>query len=322
MINIKNFKILFYSLRPNHWIKNSVIFAPIFFNFIVNKEGLNLQINIQLFYAFIIFSLVASGIYIFNDLTDLKYDKLNSLKKYKPIADGKISVRDARLLGISVFFLGLVIIFISNIKINSLLFLLSYFILNIGYSLFLKHLSIIELMIIPLGFLFRIMIGFTEGEVSISFWMIVLTFLGAFLLIVGKRKVEFNLVNNNKQIKNLSKEIVLIRPVLKYYSDEFLNILIYITTSNIMVCYLIYLVSSNITSVYGHVTFITFLPVMYGLFRYIELICINKIKKDPMDILFKDSRMRYNLLIWISSFLIIFLNAKYSIKNNILTFFG
>ena len=316
MIFINKIKIIVLILRPIQWTKNLVIFAPLFFDIVVNKQTFDIGINVQLIKSFIIFCIIASCVYIFNDIKDYNFDKLNPLKNKYPIASGRISFSQATVVGIILLIMSIFLIFISNLKIETIFFYIAYVLLNIGYCFYFKNITIIEFMIVPLGFLLRMMIGFFEADAHLSFWMIIITFLGALLLIVGKRKVEFKLT------KEISKDLIIIRPVLKNYSDEFFNIIINIITSNIIICYLIYLVSSNITYLYGPIIILTFFPVLYGLFRYIELIFLKDIKKDPVDILFKDKFMRYNILIWLMMFIFIFYNKKYDLINMLISQFG
>jgi len=297
----KKIKNIFNLLRPIHWIKNLVIFLPSFFDLIVNDRIPNSFELTQLVKAVFIFSLVASCVYIVNDLKDYNFDKHNPLKKNNPISNGMVTKSTAKFFLIIILFISFLFLISLSLKLETIIFIVTYFILNISYTYILKNVKTIELFVVPLGILFRVLIGFVEVNIILSVWIISLSFLGSMLLILGKRKAELNIIISS-QI-NKDDKLYTLRPVLLEYNHKFLDVLISIITSNILVFYLIYLVSSEFTSKHGLITLITFVPVMYGIFRYIELIYIKNIEKDPLDILLIDKPIKGSIVVWFLLFI-------------------
>lgn len=294
---IKNsFKIL----RPIHWIKNIVIFLPLFFDIIINNRIFNVSEFLQLIKIFFLFCLFASCVYIINDLKDFNFDKNNPLKKNNLISNGTVTKSNANFILVIILFMSFLFLISFSVKLQTIIFIVSYLTLNISYTYILKNIETIEFFVVPLGILFRVFVGFIEINIIMSVWIITLSFLGSILLILGKRKVELNINKDNK--------FYTLRPVLEKYNHKYLDILITIVTSNILVFYLIYLINSNFTSKYGFITLITFIPVVYGIFRYIELIYVKNIKKDALDILLKDKPLLGSVLIWILLFIGIYNN--------------
>ena len=298
---IKN---IFNVLRPIHWIKNLVIFLPLFFDLIVNNRIVNSFDLIQLVKAVFIFSLVASCVYIINDLKDYNFDKNNPLKKNNPISNGNVTKSTAKFFLIIILSISFLFLISLSFKSETIILIVSYLLLNISYTYILKNIKTIELFVVPLGILFRVLVGFVEVNIILSVWIISLSFLGSMLLILGKRKVELNITIPSKLNKH--KKLYSLRPVLLKYNHKYLDVLISVITSNILVFYLIYLVNSEFTSRYGLITLMTFIPVIYGVFRYIELIYIKNIEKDPLDILLKDNPIKGSIVVWFLLFIGIF----------------
>lgn len=192
-------------LRVKHYIKNFLIFIPMFFG----GEIFNIKKLGNAFLGFLCFSLVSSAVYVLNDLQDVDKDRNHPTKKNRPIASGKVTVRTAVTLMIACLGISLSIsIFLRNWY--ALLFLVLYFCLNLTYSLGLKNKPIIDVVILASGFVIRIFYGGFVTDVSISAWLYLVVVTGSLYMGLGKRRNELKQHNNT-------------RDVLKYYNVSFLD---------------------------------------------------------------------------------------------------
>ena len=230
-------------------------------------------------------------------------DRFNTLKRHKPIAANKISTNQGITFSLFLLFVTILLLLTFKLKVNSIVIILLYFSLNLAYSFSLKNVPILELFIVSSGFLFRMLLGFSEGNIEISFWMLSITFFGSLLLIIGKRKTELYMTFSNS-----GSQQEYLRPVLKEYTHQFFDILIGILLSNIMISYLIYLVNSKYTLKYGSVTFITLFPIIYGLIRYVQLLYVYGVRKDPTSLILQDKSLVFTIMIWLLMFTFIFMD--------------
>ena len=263
--------------RPHQLSKNILIFLPIFFGTKIDQT--NLLINCTI--AFIGFSFITSAIYIFNDLSDINEDSLHPTKKNRPLASSLINKSTAWIL-LSVFFVTGISIFsfaLNNwVVIKIVLF---YFTLNIMYSLWLKHIVILDITIIAIGFVIRLFIGGILTETKLSHWMVIMTFLLAFFLALSKRRGDV-LIYNSTLLKS--------RKNIDGYNLAFLNISMIVSAAVIIVSYLLYTVSvsTNIQNAYNEYLYLTTLFVLLGIMRYFQLITVLNKTGDPTTILYKD----------------------------------
>ncbi len=172
-------------IRVNQWIKNLFVFLPIFFS----GNLLNSDYFIQSFYGFLIFSFVASSIYIINDYVDIEKDKKHPEKKNRPLASGKISKNNALILFfILVIITSILTYFFANKQVAILVAV--YFFMNLAYSFKLKQIAILDVMIIAFGFLLRVFVGGYMTGLVVTDWTILLVFDLALILALGKRRGE------------------------------------------------------------------------------------------------------------------------------------
>ena len=176
-------KNLYQLLRINHYIKNLIIFAPLLFT----KEYENIQNIENILTIFFIFCIIASTVYIFNDLVDLKFDKLHPKKNKKPLANNKIKKKTVYQILIILCLISLAIV----IKYQQFLIIIaSYFILNILYSTILKKIFLIDIFILSTNYIIRVLAGCIALSVDLSNWMAITVFCGALTLSSIKRKKE------------------------------------------------------------------------------------------------------------------------------------
>jgi len=211
-------------LRPHQYIKNLFVFAPLFFTFTFSFEHV-----VDTFIVFILFSLLASSIYILNDYMDIEEDRQHPKKKFRPLASGEVSKNSARILFVFLAILPLFISFLISTKL--FLVLAIYFILNIAYSLGLKHITIIDIFIIASGFVLRLFAGASVIDTQLSMWIIIMTFLLALFLAIAKRRDDVLLANDGKET----------RKNIDGYNLEFVNaVMVLMGGGNISIIHFIY----------------------------------------------------------------------------------
>ena len=265
------------SLRPKQWVKNLLIFIPLIFS----REFLSLDSLKLVASTFGIFCLIASGIYLMNDIFDKKSDAKHPNKKHRAIASGKLSIS----AGVFLSLLFLSASFFCAWRLNPILVnvLLAYLVLQISYSSYFKHIAILDLIFIAIGFILRIFAGGVVISVEISNWLLAITFLLALLLASGKRLREIEIQGDSS------------RKVLKDYSPDFLKSAIKILLPAILVSYLLYSFQAN-----NSPNFILTVPiVVFGLLRYLLLIEQKTASENPTDLLFEDKPLLASMIIWI-----------------------
>ncbi|PXV67525.1 4-hydroxybenzoate polyprenyltransferase [Dysgonomonas alginatilytica] len=284
-------------LRVHQWVKNFFIFAPIFFSFnFFNTEAL-----LSAFYAFTGFSLIASSIYIINDWKDMELDRQHPTKKNRPLAAKTISVKSAfiacLLLIVSGFSIYLFVL--KDYAASSLLAF--YFVLNICYCFKLKQLAIIDITIVAIGFVIRLFIGSIATGIELSHWIIILTFLLALLLVLGKRRNDVIIYSETGQE---------LRKSISGYNLEFLNTMIITIVTIIIFSYIMYTISPEVVNRNGEYLYITSLFVILGLFRYLQAIFVEKKGDSPTNLVLKDRFLQITIVCWVISFVSMWLLNK------------
>lgn len=281
-------------LRVEQWVKNAFVFLPLFFSGNFFQEGLLLQS----IYAFMVFSLTASCIYIVNDYSDIEADKKHPEKKYRPLASGAISkplalsILASLILGI----LGLMWFGQQYFGINIWKFgaiILFYFVMNLGYTFHLKHVAIIDVCIVSLGFVLRVLAGGYATGIPISQWAILLTFVLALVLALGKRRGELI----NAQISGKT------RKALDGYNVQFADIALSISVTLAIICYLMFTVTPEVQSKFGMKIFYTVLFVVFAFLRYLQQTLVYNKTESPTKIVYKDRYIQITILLWMMSFL-------------------
>lgn len=274
-----NIKAIIKLLRPKQWIKNSFVLAAIIFSGNFTKTGVFVK-NIA---VMLMFCIASSCVYILNDIIDVEKDRCHPKKKFRPIASGDVSVTLAVILGISL----MVIVIIGTYKINpiALVIIVAYLILNILYSFKLKHIIIIDVMVITLGFVLRIECGSVVTGVSLSPWLILCTILLSLFLALNKRKSE---------IIELDSKSASHRKILEEYSVDLIDRMLNLVTPSILISYCLY----TFSSVQSRSMMLTIPFIIYGIFRYEYLMTKNNAGGKPEDIFFKDKPFLINIVLW------------------------
>ena len=276
------------ALRPKEWIKNLFLFIPYFFA----AKPFEIGSILSLIYGFICFSLVASGIYILNDLVDITADRIHPIKKLRPIASGLILKNLIIVVMVTLWIIGFCFSYIIKPKFAFILAL--YWILNIAYSLFLKNISILDLLIVSVGFVLRVKAGGTLTNTDISTWLNLMIFLLALFMTVAKRRDDILLK---------LKSGLELRKANKGYNLDFLNILLGLISSITILAYLMYTVSPESMNRHNsYRLYYTCIFVLAGIFRYLQITFVESDSGSPTGILYKDRFIQISIFLWILSF--------------------
>jgi len=278
-------------LRPKDWAKNMFLFIPVFFGGVFG----DVTILLHVFYGFIAFSCIASSIYIINDYRDREDDRKHPVKCKRPIASGAVKPASALLICGLLILLGFGIAWWIRDK---FLFVLAiYFLINLAYSLGLKAISILDIMILAMGFVLRIKAGSVISYVPLSEWIVIMVFLLAVFMAIGKRRDDVLL--------KLSSGTDM-RKSIKSYNLDLLNTLLALVSAVIIVAYLMYTMSPETIGKLGtYRLYYTTIFVMAGLMRYLQIIYVSSDSGSPTKILYKDRFIQITLLLWVASFVTI-----------------
>lgn len=281
-------------IRPAHWIKNLFLLIPTFFaGSIFQVERLEIIIL-----GIIAFSLIASAVYILNDLKDVEVDRIHPLKKDRPLASGAASRSTATVLLVIFTASGLLLSYLLN---PVFLILLSiYLVLNIAYSFGLKNIPIVDLFIVSLGFLIRIHSGGILSGVEVSHWLSIMVLLLSLFLVLAKRRDDLVLQATSHSV---------IRKTSSSYNLEFINACLTIFAAVIVVSYIMYTVSAEVIAHFNSsYLFTTTVFVIAGIMRYLQITMVEQNSGSPTSILVKDKFILITILLWIISFYIIIYN--------------
>lgn len=288
-------------LRPKDWAKNLFLFVPLFFS----GEIFNFAKLISVAEGVVAFCCIASSIYVFNDYADIESDKRHPQKRYRPLASGEAKVPVALTIAILLFFIGFFIAYTIGNPFFSLLGI--YFFLNIAYSFGLKHIPILDIFIIAIGFSLRIRSGGAIAGVSVTIWMNIMVFLLALFMAAGKRRDDVLLTISSG---------VNMRKAIEGYTLDFLNILLALISAVMIIAYLMYTVSDKVIERQGtNRLYLTSLFVMAGVMRYLQIIYVHSGAGSPTKILYKDRFIQVCIVLWMISFYFLIYLKKNSILN-------
>lgn len=286
---MKNISALLRSLRIRSWTKNLFVFAGILFA----NHWNNPKAVIITALGALGFCLLSSSVYLTNDIADRKRDMRHPEKKKRPIASGELTVAAA---AVAAFLLAAIVLTASWILAPTYALILStYFVLQMGYTFKLKHIVILDVLIIATGFVLRALAGVTlaidtgYSDVSISHWLIVCTFFLAVFLAFAKRRSE---------VISLGEDAGGHRKILEEYSVPLLDEMIGIATAASIIGYSIYTVSDRTIELVSTKLWLTIPFVTYGVFRYLYLIHIKGHGGSPDRLLLSDKPLMLNILLW------------------------
>ena len=279
------------TMRPRQWSKNIFIFAALVFD----KQLFHVSAFLHTLAGFFLFCLVSSSVYIFNDIVDIEADRQHPAKKNRPLPSGQLSVHAAWIAGVALVAVTLILGFLMDPEFD--LVLAAYFLLNLAYSRWLKHIPILDVLVLAAGFVLRV-----EGGVSLidvqrfSPWLYVVMTLLALYLGFGKRRAELALLSDDAGSH---------RKVLEGYTIPLLDQYIMIVSGTTIVAYSLYTFSApNVPA--NHSMMLTIPFVMYAIFRYLYLIEVEKSGGEPEEILLTDRPFQVSLFLWAIAVLAVF----------------
>jgi len=275
-------------IRPHQYIKNFFIFAPLFFAAKLVDSHLLLSTVI----AFVAFSLAASAVYVFNDYIDIEDDRRHPKKKDRPLASGAISKSQAIIIMSVLSLSGLGLMF--SISTEATAIALAYVVMNIAYSLHLKHIAILDVTIIAIGFVLRLFIGSVATGISLTSWIVVMSFLLALFLALAKRRDDVLIyLDTGKKM----------RKVIDGYNLQLVDTAMAIMASITIVAYITYTISSEVvTRVNSEYLYLTSLFVILGIMRYLQIAFVMQESGSPTKIVLKDRFIQLTMLGWVSMF--------------------
>ncbi len=268
-------------VRPKQWIKNAFVFAPLFFA----QQFASLQAWAVILLAALCFICISSIVYIGNDIHDIEEDRLHPAKKNRPLAAGAMTLRQAMMLAGGFALAALLIMLL--LPYECAVIAVVYVLLNATYTLWLKHMAIIDVFFVASCYVLRVLMGCYALQVTISPWIILATFLLALFLGFGKRYNELGHADYASQKLNL-----------KHYSRPLLDKLVTITGGASLITYAIY--TAEMSRLLGGVEIVyTVVFVAFGLFRYLQSIYVYDQGGEPESVILKDKWQLANGAAWL-----------------------
>jgi 4-hydroxybenzoate polyprenyltransferase len=270
------------SMRPKQWTKNLLVFAGLVFTYNLLNPGMFSRVVL----AFVAFCLLSSAGYLWNDLRDAAADRLHPIKRRRPIASGLVPPAVAAALGLGLGVAGLAL----SLALGTSFALVAslYLLLTVAYSIWLKHLVLIDVFGISAGFVLRAVAGAVVIGVPVSPWLYVCTVLVSLFLALGKRRNELELLEHGASGH---------RKNLEQYSLELVDQLILIVAAVTIMAYSLYTFSAeNLPR--DHSMMLTIPLVVYGLFRYLYLVRVKRLGGAPEDLFLTDPGLLGTAICW------------------------
>lgn len=262
-------------IRVKHWLKNGLVFLPIFFSINI----FNTKYFLTTVIAFFIFSLTSSIVYVINDINDIEKDKNHPIKKNRPLASGEISIKNAYITILVISLLTITMItltYLTNKNYGVAIIPVVYLVLNLLYSKWLKHVPIIDVVILVSGFLFRVMYGGVVNNIAVSKWLYLMIIFGSFYLGFGKRR--------NEIIKNGEKS----RKVLELYNKDFLDKNMYVSLALAVVSYTLWCVDPITIARIGNDYLFWTVPLVLVILQLYSLNIEKDSHGDPIEVVLGD----------------------------------
>lgn len=277
-------------IRIKHWIKNVFVFSPLIFA----EQFLELGPLLKSILSFVIFCLLASSIYILNDIIDIENDKNHPVKKHRPIASGDISKKNAWWVSFFICLFGFSLCSLSNL--SFFIIAIFYVLNNLAYSLYIKNKVVADVISISIGFMLRFLGGAFVIEVEYSKWFLICAFSLSLFLSFGKRRTE---------IEMLGEGSLKTRLVFESYTKEKLDTALATACSMCILTYMLFAVDIETVEKHQTTLFVYTVPiVVYCLLRYMFKVQEGK-GVGPVDILFKDKAFVLSGICWLIMSLLI-----------------
>lgn len=274
-------------MRPKQWVKNLFVFTGLLFS---HAWG-DADIVIKVLAAAAGFSLVASAIYIINDIADREADRRHPVKRQRPLASGAVNVRTALILAALLAVGGALLGAFASTMV--LWLLAAYAAINLGYSAGLKQVVILDVFIIAAGFMLRILAGTLGVGIPPSQWLLLTGLLITLFLGFAKRRAEWQAAGEEGASQ---------RKVLEHYGPELLDHMITVAAAGVVMSYSLYTMSAETVARHGTENLVYTVPfVLYGIFRYIYLLHHKQRGEDPAGELLLDPHMAITFLAWLAA---------------------
>lgn len=274
--------------RPHQYVKNGFIFLPVFFGYgITDLNSIYLVIL-----AFMSFSLAASSQYVLNDILDVNEDRNHPKKCKRPVAAGTINTKEAYFFFLILAFFSF-LIGIYSLNVRFLICLISYIILNVSYSYYLKHIAIIDITCIAMSFVIRVLAGAAVINIFPSHWLIIMTFLLSLFIALAKRRDDLLMAQKGKNT----------RKCIENYNFEFISSSMMVMASVTIVSYILYTVSPEVTAKHGsNNIYLTTFFVIIGFLRYLQITFVLEKSGSPTKVVLKDLFLQSIILMWLLTF--------------------
>ncbi len=284
-------KALLKTMRLRQWTKNGFVFFALIFD----KQLFLREPFLRTIAGFFLFCLISSAVYLFNDISDMEADRKHPEKKHRPIASGELSVGAAWGAALALALISLSLGYLLAPLFSA--FLAAYLIINIVYSRWLKHVPILDVLFVSTGFVLRVGAGVTLITVErFSPWLYVITTLFSLYLGFGKRRAEISLLEESAGSH---------RKVLDGYTLPLLDQFITIVSGMTIVTYALYtFFAENLPA--NHSMMLTIPFVVYGIFRYLQLIQTGHAAGAPDEVALKDRPLQITVTLWMLTVLVIF----------------
>jgi 4-hydroxybenzoate polyprenyltransferase len=271
------------TMRVRQWTKNGFVFFALIFD----KQLFLREPFLRTLAGFLLFCLISSAVYLLNDIADIEADRSHPEKKYRPLASGKLPVKAALATAILLTAAVIPLGYLLSARFAALLAF--YLIINLLYSRWLKHVPILDVLIISSGFVLRVASGVTLITVErFSPWLYMITILFSLYIGLGKRRAEMNLLTQGAGTH---------RKVLDGYTIPLLDQYITIVSGMTIVAYSLYTFSApNLPE--NHSMMLTIPFVVYGIFRYLQLIQMGHEAGAPDEVALKDRPLQVTVLLW------------------------
>ena len=272
-------------VRVPQWVKNFFVFVPLLFS----QHLFDVDYFSTTLFAFVVFCLASSLIYVINDIIDIEADKAHPTKRNRPLPSGLISKRSALI--VTIVLTAVIVILLPQFNKEFLYFVTAFVLLNVLYSFWFKHIVILDVFSIAAGFSIRVLAGAVVISVPISSWLILTTMFISLFLGVMKRHSELILVAENENAPS--------RKVLSQYSLNFADQMATVAAAGVIICYALYTVSERTVSAFGTENLIYTTPfVVYGIFRFMYLEYISNKGDNTTKIVFSDLQLILTVLIY------------------------
>ena len=278
---------LFVSLRPKQWAKNLLVFAGLVFS----RNLFDTTNFLRSLAGFVAFCLLSGAVYLVNDLVDVANDRLHPLKRFRPIASGRLKPGTAKVAAVHAAALALVGGFALDWRFG--IVGSGYYLMQLAYSLKLKHMVVLDVMTVAAGFALRAVAGTLLVHVTISSWLFVCTILGALFIALAKRRHELLFLEGGGEAH---------REVLEKYSEALLDQMMAVATSSTVIAYCLYTIAPETIAKFGtHNLMLTVPFVLYGVYRYLYLVYRKEMGGAPEKVLLTDLPLIVDGLLWAAS---------------------